>query len=401
MRRRAGNRSSFHFDVEFRGFYMETDQTLRASIAYLVHDLNDAAVCRRVDMLSEEGFVVGLGGFRRHAATPGVSSARRVLDMGRTMDARLGQRVAAVLRHLWSPSAIRDLCGGASVIVARNLEMLILAWRVRSRGQRLVYECLDIHRLMLGTGRKSRLLRGLERWLLARTDLVIVSSPAFAERYFAQRQGRFDRVLLVENKVPAGQAASAVPRHADNDTAKNDTAIVVGWFGMLRCRRTLDQLANLVRASEGRVQVRIAGIASPAEFPDFAAEVAVVPGMTYAGPYAPEDLGKLYAAVDFVWAIDYFEEGLNSDWLLPNRLYEGLARGAIPIALRSVETGRWLARHGVGLLVDDAGRELREALLALSPAERSAMRDAIGKLPEGALHQTGTERRVIARAIAG
>ncbi|PNU03173.1 glycosyltransferase [Novosphingobium guangzhouense] len=375
---------------------MELDQTPQASVAYLVHDLTDAAVCRRVDLLIGEGFVVKLGGFRRHAITRHASLANSVTDLGQTKDARLGQRIAAILRHMLAPAAIKEHCAGSSVIVARNLEMLVLAWRVRKPGQRLVYECLDIHRLMLGTGGKSRLLRKLERWLLVRTDLVIVSSPAFADRYFRQKQGRRDHVLLVENKVAAAQARKAPLPRADNDAA-----IVVGWFGMLRCRQTFEHLARLVRESGGRIQVLVAGIASSAEFPDFAAEIREVAGMTYSGQYAAQDLGALYAAVDFVWAIDYFEEGLNSAWLLPNRLYEGLAQGVVPIALRNVETGRWLARHGVGLLIDDAGKDLPGKLITLSPEERRSMRLAIAALPEEALYQTGRERRSIARAIAG
>jgi succinoglycan biosynthesis protein ExoL len=385
---------------------METDQSGRAALAYLVHDLDDAAVRRRVDLLAGEGFVVGLGGFRRHAGAVSGSlaagdqgvgqGAGSIVNLGRTIDARLGQRAALVMRYVLSPGPLRRLCGQAPVIVARNLEMLVLAARVRGRRQRLVDECLDIHRLMLGTGRKSRLMRWIERRLLARTDLVIVSSPAFARDYFAGRQGRCDGVLLVENKVPAER------RNEDAPGAGGAAEVrTIGWFGMLRCRKTLEQLAQVARESAGRIEVVIAGIPSPAEFPDFADRVAALPGLRYLGPFRQEDLARLYGAVDFVWAIDYFEEGLNSDWLLPNRLYEGLAHGVIPIALRHVETGRWLARHGVGLLVDDPVAELPWLLADLTPSKQADLRGAIAALPEAALFQTRAERREIACAIAG
>lgn len=398
------------FVSEFGVFQMETDQSGAASLAYLVHDLDDAAVLRRVDLLAGEGFVVGLGGFRRNAeGVTGPGGALRksvsgqtalghgVLDLGRTMDARLGQRLVAVAKRMLSPGAMRDLCGSAPVIVARNLEMLALAWRIRLPRQRLVYECLDIHRLMLGTGRKSRVMRWIERRLLARTDLVIVSSPAFARDYFATRQGRRERVLLVENKVPVERrAVSAAERHI------GDGAVwTIGWFGMLRCRKTLEQLGGLAASSGGRIKVVIAGIASPAEFPDFPAQVAAFPGLSYSGPFRQDDLASLYGMVDFVWAIDYFEEGLNSDWLLPNRLYEGLANGVPPIALKGVETGRWLQRHGVGLLVDDPVAELPDLLAELMASGHGRMREAIANLPEHALYQTSAERREIVAAITG
>jgi succinoglycan biosynthesis protein ExoL len=384
---------------------MDLDQSGGASLAYLVHDVNDAAVRRRVDLLAGEGFDVGLGGFCRHAGPAGTSSARapvqavaRVLDLGRTRDARLVQRAAFVTKWLLSPGAIRAFCADAPVIVARNLEMLVLAWRVRAPRQRLVYECLDIHRLMLGTGRKSWAMRWIERRLLAATDLVIVSSPAFARDYFAARQGRGDKVLLVENKVPVERRAVPPPRTGEDG---GDGVWRIGWFGMLRCRRTLRELAALARSSQGRIEVVVAGIASAAEFPDFAREIAAHPGLCYLGAFRQEDLSRLYGMVDFVWAIDYFEEGFNSDWLLPNRLYEGLAHAVVPIALAGVETGRWLQRHGVGLLVEEATAGLPARLAAIGATEHAAMRAAIVALPEAALYQTPVERRAIVAAITG
>jgi succinoglycan biosynthesis protein ExoL len=384
------------FVSEFGGFQMESDQSAKASLAYLVHDLNDAAVHRRVNLFAREGFAVGLAGFRRHTHAPPTASTSSILDLGRTMDARLVQRAGTVARYLVLPGAIRDLCSDVPVIVARNLEMLVLAWRVRSPRQRLVYECLDIHRMMLGAGIKSRLMRWIERRLMDRADLVIVSSPAFARDYFAVHQGRHDGILLVENKLPAERQLAAGARSSGDGAAWK-----IGWFGMLRCRKTLDQLAALASTSAGKIEVVIAGIPSPAEFTDFSALVADCPGLRFLGAFAQDDLPRLYEDVDFVWAIDYFEEGLNSSWLLPNRLYEGLAHGVVPIALRSVETGRWLAGHGVGLLVDDPSADVPERLAALTAGEHRRMQEVITSLPQHLLYQTPAERQEIAAAVAG
>jgi succinoglycan biosynthesis protein ExoL len=170
---------------------------------------------------------------------------------------------------------------------------------------------------------------------------------------------------------------------------------------MLRCRKTLDQLAALASTSAGKIEVVIAGIPSPAEFTDFSALVADCPGLRFLGAFAQDDLPRLYEDVDFVWAIDYFEEGLNSSWLLPNRLYEGLAHGVVPIALRSVETGRWLAGHGVGLLVDDPSADVPERLAALTAGEHRRMQEVITSLPQHLLYQTPAERQEIAAAVAG
>ena len=46
--------------------------------------------------------------------------------------------------------------------------------------------------------------------------------------------------------------------------------------------------------------------------------------IVYGGPYRnPDDLEEIYRPIHFICAVDYLDEGTNSDWLLPNRIYEG------------------------------------------------------------------------------
>jgi succinoglycan biosynthesis protein ExoL len=102
----------------------------------------------------------------------------------------------------------------------------------------------------------------------------------------------------------------------------------------------------------------IRGRPSPAVFEDFADTVDGVPGMLFGGPYHPRETGALYRDCHFSWAIDYYDEGRNSAILIPNRIYDAGAHHCIPLALAGVETGRWLARRGVGVLLEDPLREL-------------------------------------------
>lgn len=365
-------------------------------IAYLVHDLNDAAVERRVAMFEESGVPARVAGFRRRDHVPARIRHAPAADLGRTADGKLKERALAVLRHWLFPGRVSALTQDAQTIVARNLETLVLARRVRRPGQRLVYECLDIHRLLLGKGLASRLLRGIERWAMRGVDLLIVSSPSFLSEYFAGRGGYRGHSLLIENKVP-GFAGSP----SRSDRRSPGPIWVIGWFGMLRCRKSLDQLSAIAAQAGGRIQVVIAGRASPQEFADFEAQVAATPHLRYLGPYRPDDLPALYASVHFVWAIDYFEEGLNSSWLLPNRLYEGLANGAVPLALRSVATGGWLKQAGVGLLLDDPAAELPPLLDGLSADDHDMLADAVRDLPTDKVLMSREECHKAVRTITG
>jgi glycosyltransferase involved in cell wall biosynthesis len=163
---------------------------------------------------------------------------------------------------------------------------------------------------------------------------------------------------------------------------------VIGWFGMLRCRRSFAELARLAVESDGAVRVVIAGIPSANEFVDFDAMVANAPGVDFAGAYTAADLPQLYRGVHFAWAIDYFEEGLNSAWLLPNRLYESMAHGAVPVALSSVETGNWLRRNNAGIVVEEAVSALPPILAGMTEVLYGQQRARVAAVADQLLFTT-------------
>ena len=339
-------------------------------------------------MFCAAGLKVTLAGFAR-AAPPVTVENVTAHCLGRTHDARLMDRMAAVAKAMIAARAVmRD----ADILVARNLEMLVLAVMAK-RGRPIVYECLDIHRTLTGTGRAARLVQRVERALLRRVDLVLTSSPRFVSEHFA-RIGR-KPTMLVENKVLVLDTARPQPRAARAPGAP----WTIGWFGMLRCRRSLTLLSAIAAESAGRIEVVIAGRPSPAEFTDFEAAVAAAPGVRFLGAYTADDLPALYGAVDFAWAIDYFEEGENSTWLLPNRLYESSAHGVVPIALAKVETGAWLKRHHAGLVVDDPRTDLPTRLGTLDEPGYAELRAAVLAIAPNDLIADASDCAALARAI--
>lgn len=338
------------------------------TILYLVHDLSDPAVARRVAMLEAGGARVDTAGFCR-GEVPARLGAGRPIMLGATADGDFRQRLAMVAT---AALRLRRSLGHLSrpdVIVARTLEMLALARRA-TRFHRprptLVYESLDIHRLLLGDGLKGRAMRAAERALASDAALLMTSSPAFVREYFEPRQGLTLPTLLLENKV-LDLGAGHVPADAVPHAPPAGKPWTIGWFGALRCRKSLDILSRLTRMAEGRIEVVLRGRPALREFDDFHGRIAEEPFIRFEGPYRnPDDLSAIYGEVHFAWAIDYFEAGLNSDWLLPNRLYESCLHGVVPIALSATETGRTLARRDIGIRLDAA---TPEALLAALPLD--------------------------------
>ena len=373
-------------------------------VLYLVHDLSDPAVRRRVLMLRAGGAEVTLAGFRRGenrlAAVEGVVP----LELGASRDARFAQRLAAVARAAATLS--RRLAGTArpDVILARNLEMLALAGRAQgifSGAVPIAYECLDIHRLLTGSGVASRGLRAAERHFARRAGLLLTSSPAFVEHYFRPLSSVTAPVHLVENRVlELDGLADELCLRAKKPAGEPWR---IGWFGAIRCRKSLDLLAAFTRRMEGRLEVILRGRPARSEFEDFDGLVAREPFIRFEGPYRnPEDLAAIYRDVDFAWAIDFFEEGLNSAWLLPNRLYEGCRHGAVPIVLEGTETARLAGRRGVGIALQDAHLEtLVTRFSAFDDGSYRALHAALAELgPKPWIHDRADCAALVQRLAA-
>lgn len=361
-------------------------------LLYLVHDLDDAAVRRRRRFLEQGDAQVSLIGFRRMSG-----DTRSVhpdgLAIGRTQDGRLLRRIFSMVRAIGASGRWRTYVAQADVVVARSLEMLLIAVLARRRVGAvipIVYECLDIHRLMTRPDPIGVALRFLERRLLASCALLVVSSPRFIEAYFLPRHRRLPRWVLLENKLLLNEIddSRTTPLHTPSAVAGPPWRI--GWFGIIRCRLSLELLASLVRASKGTIEVEIRGRPARDVIPEFDAVIASTPGLSFLGPYdRATDLATIYGRVHFSWAIDYYERGLNSAWLLPNRLYEGSMFGTVPLALSDVETGRWLARHDCGLLLDSPLEQTLPALFeTMTPTTYGDAQCRIAALEPAALMET-------------
>lgn len=364
----------------------------RVLVTYLAHDLDDPAISRRVEMFRRGGAEVRLAGFRRGSAPLPPS----VTVLGQTKNGRMKQRLFAILQALPRIDRLIPPPARPHTIMARNLETLVLgAWLARGGRARLCYELLDIHGMMLGQGMTARALRRVEGMLMRRCAAVVTSSPAFAANYL-RAYGQPDiPVILAENKPFDAPAVRPAPR-------PDGLPITIGWFGILRCNFSLRSLDRLTRTHPGHFRVILRGRPALDVMVDFDDIIAANPDMQFQGPYRwPDDLPAIYGEVDFAWLIDRYQAGENSDWLLPNRLYEGCLHGAVPIVLQGTEVGRKAAAWGCALTIaapqDDA---IAEGMLAAADA-LPALRQALADVPRSALRMDDAECRALTIAICG
>lgn len=368
------------------------------AILYLAHDLDDNAIWRRVSMLKAGGAEVTLAGFRRdEGALPGPA-----IVLGKTQNGRMVQRAGLVARAVRQAARQLGHLDRPDVILARNLEMLAVGARTRglwTESPGLAYEVLDIHRMMLGGGLRARGMRAVERRLARGVGMLVTSSPGFVREYFTpyRQLPEGADVRIVENKVNGFDLAPG----AVALTPELRGVPTIGWFGILRCARSLEVLDAATRARPGSLRVLLAGRPALDVIPDFHARLGANPDLDFVGPYRnPDDLGRLYGAVDFAWLVDRYEAGQNSDWLLPNRLYEGGLYGAIPLALQGTEVARRVAELGIGVVLPHlTAEDVGNLIATLGTSERASLRAAMASVPRNTWVASRKDAQALVRAL--
>jgi succinoglycan biosynthesis protein ExoL len=353
-------------------------------IVYLAPDCTDSAVKKRAHTFLRFGHELLSFSFRRDRYNVGSIPEWPNVELGRSTERRLGARVVGVFGAIRTIFQRRDVWRRASLIYARNLDLGLLALIgrtvTRSRAP-LVYEVLDIHPLLASTHGRGRLLRWVERRVLKRCRLLVVSSPAFATQYFDRLQAYRGRIFLLENKWPPDGVFGG-PRKLDYELTGSPPCWTIGWFGNLRCEASLQMLTELADQLGDRVRIYLRGYASL--LPSTALERALAgrTNLVFAGQYnAPNDLPALYQQVHFNWCAD-FSDGDNSRWLIPNRLYEGGYFGIPAIGIAEHETGKVVQQRGLGLsLAAPYVDNLKAYLVNLQPDDYRRLRGRIESLP--------------------
>lgn len=355
---------------------------------------------RRIKAFADTGADVDAFTMRRG---PRIETRWSNVDLGETRDAAFGQRIGALIAARPILRQRRDLLRQADILYARNLDMLALArWAKTMSGSRarLIYECLDVHRFLARPDPFGAGMRAAEAALLRHVALVVVSSPAFVREYFDKHHPRRAPTVLVENRLPWGFDYGSRP---DAAAALAHERLRIGWFGNLRCERSLTLLLDLAARFPDETEIVLRGAPAQAAIPDFGARVGGRGNVSFAGRYAwPDDLSTIYREVDLVWAGDFHDPGANSKWLLPNRLYEGGYYGAPPLAPADCETGRWIESRGFGFTLPEPLEETLPAFVrGLDRADVAQARARLLSAPADVFVQPKDElKRVIDAAMS-
>ncbi len=342
-------------------------------LSYFGHDSSDAAIIKRVASLKESGLHVdGFMMKRFDGPEPDWDN----VNLGQTKNAAYLDRFLSVFKGAFRAAKQKETLRSADFILARNMDMLATAFLTKQLiGSKtpVIYECLDVHRLLCRSDLIGKVMRFIEGKLVARTAGVLVSSPAFLTHHFEPHYAGKYRAFLVENRLPASfaKAIARPPRHRQNQSA-DSTPIRLGWVGILRCARTLDLMKKIADTLGDQVEIKVHG--KPGIWTEAELRQLIAPhsNITFHGAYeAPRDLPEIYGGLDLIWSGDFMEAGFNSVWLLPNRIYEGGYFAVPAIAPSGTQTAAWISEHNSGFIVDEPLEDTLVQLLKDLSAQKS------------------------------
>lgn len=329
------------------------------------------------------------------------------VPLGETQDRNYLARFFPIVRAIALILPKRDKFKNVDVLYARMFDAAFIAMLVRwmlRLDAKLVYEIEDVQAVFFKKTFGGAIFRFLERRVLAAADLVTVASPGFDEGYLKPTQNYQGPVFLIENRIQLDEIPDRTLPASPQASRWQDTQDkwIIGWFGTLRCRKSMRLLSQIAERLGDKVLIYTRGYPTETGLEEYMQIVERHDNWIYEGPYTmPDDLEPMYGQVHFVWCLDFLDENGNSELLLACRMYHGGYFGAVPLITKQSQMARHLAPHAIGHAVAEPYVDDVCALLeAMKWDDYQAERDRVLALREDLFLEDGRATQAMLKLMA-
>jgi succinoglycan biosynthesis protein ExoL len=352
----------------------------RMNIVFLLSDISSRYCLKRVNLLEHLGIQAQVLGFDRGYYS-GIQYHGETIFLGDLKEKHYFNRI---FRFFYSLPKVYRSIKTTDVLYAFGQDLLGLGWIATlliKKKPKIVCEIADIQPALTDCGLYSRILRFIERILLIKVDLLVVTSEAFVTGYFQDIQGITEiPYQVIENKVDEESFFSSKAIEVNDE--KSDV-LRIGYFGLLRCRRSWEILRLAAVKGGGRITIYLRGIIP---WDDMRKEMWNSPNVVYAGAYvSPDELSEIYGQVDMVWA-GFPYEGQKSGnwcWARTNRFYESCFFKKPMFVQKGTEDSRVVDNLGLGLSLDLENIDICvDQILKMGPVELTQWKHNISQLPK-------------------
>ncbi len=275
------------------------------------------------------------------------------VHLGETVDRNYLARLPAMVKGLWRMLKRRKTIRDADFIYARNLDCVVIAALAKTLTRskaKLVYEVEDVQEVFFFQTLKGAIFRLVERWVLRQSNLLVVMSPGFVRGYFQPTQGYDGPWYALENRVQTDDVSENTGTEPWEEITDR---VVIGWFGTLRCTKSMAILEEVAQRMGDKVEIYTRGYPTETGMEAYQEILDRNPNWTYENEYTiPQDLPDMYRRVHYSWCMDFLDEFGNSPLLLACRMYQGGYYGAVPLVVEGSEMVNWLGEHDVGHVIE-------------------------------------------------
>ncbi len=362
-------------------------------IAFLLPVVSQVRYQKRVMSLERLGVEPKILSFERKYYQ-GVPWPQGYISLGRIQHGHYWRRLPRIIMAI---PIVRRTAADADVLYAFGLDTLLLAHLAiifTRQKPKVVYEVGDIRSILVKKNFLGRSLRAVERFLVRRSSLIVVTSHAYINEYFLKIQ-RLEgvRYHVIENKLTN---FNDLPITLDSSLDKRDhDEIRIGYFGLIRCRRSWEVLKKIALRGNGKFRVVIRGILSESLM-DLHSEMTQTRFVEFGGPYiSPDDLPAMYGSIDLAW-IAHFANETNIKWSRVNRFYEACYFYRPMIAQTGTQDGFVVEERGLGLCIDLQNKEKAiQNVLEIDKSDIEKWRENIFRLPRNVCVYTDEHEKLL------
>lgn len=295
-------------------------------------------------LLSKSGAHVKIIGFTRNNFPSG-NEVIPTKVLGTVSHGSYLKRILIIIKFF---REIREEARKTDVIYCFSLDVLLVTRIVLffSENKIVIYQIQDIKRQLIGNSFKSKSYRFVEKTLLKSVSHIVVSSKdyytSFLKKYYNYPESK---ASVIENKV------EVLPKVYDFKSVDNQ--IRIGYFGVLRCRRSWDVLKTSALESKSNIFIYLRG--KPSAVPNLKEQAEETSTISYDGPYkSPDDLDSIYSKVDIVWAAYPYNDNAEGNWRMARtiRFYEACAYRKPVLVQKGTPHASIVEDLEIGMVVD-------------------------------------------------
>jgi succinoglycan biosynthesis protein ExoL len=358
--------------------------------------LNDSHFNKRINNLKEIGINIKVIGFERNHYS-GSSSKYDVSSLGFVEHGKYLKRIPTLIKSIFS---VRKTVRNTDVLYCFNIETLLIGWLASlfQKGKiKIIYDVADIREILAEPGPVSSLLRNVERFLITKTKIVVVTSPAYIDGYFHKMLKLHDHDFhVIENKLDKTYLSKAEMAITGQDN-KNSDVITIGYFGVIRCNHSLQLLNTLLEKAGGKMRLYIRGIFMDKEVNK--EDILANKYVTYGGPFiAPDELTEMYNKVDLSW-IALYHYKTNVKWCRTNRFYQACLFKKPMITQKGTLDSDQAEKHQIGCSIDLTNQPRAiQNLLNLNSQQIEKWKENMKRVPEE-VYMLEDEHQILAEKI--